>query len=139
MRLSKHKRKTLPEMNMTPMIDIVFLLIIFFMTISQVSEINKERLDLARQKGSEEQRESSIIINVTQAGDVVVSGNTVSMKKLVMMIDDQLKRVENDPTRLKVVLRVDRRGTCETANQIVKRLRRFEMAKVNFAVQVPEG
>ncbi|MBW3543116.1 MAG: biopolymer transporter ExbD, partial [Planctomycetes bacterium] len=35
MNLNHKHRDKLPRMNMTPMIDIVFLLIIFFMTISQ--------------------------------------------------------------------------------------------------------
>ena len=43
-------------MNMTPMIDIVFLLIIFFMTVNQVTEVSKERLSLPQVKGGEDQR-----------------------------------------------------------------------------------
>ena len=46
-----------PQLNLTPMIDVVFLLLIFFMTVSQVSKINKERLDLPQQQGAEEQPE----------------------------------------------------------------------------------
>ena len=51
MRLSKHRRAGVPLMNMTPMIDVVFLLLIFFMTVSQVSQINRERLRLPKEKG----------------------------------------------------------------------------------------
>ena len=41
---------------MTPMIDVTFLLLIFFMTVSQVSKLNREQLELPRQQGTEEQQ-----------------------------------------------------------------------------------
>ena len=55
MRLSKRRRSTKAAMNMTPMIDVAFLLMIFFMTVSQVSKLNREQLELPRQQGTEEQ------------------------------------------------------------------------------------
>ena len=42
MRLSKHHGTKL-EINMTPMIDVTFLLLIFFMTVNQVSKAQRER------------------------------------------------------------------------------------------------
>ena len=53
MRLSKRHNPGL-QMNMTPMIDVTFLLLIFFMTVSQVSAVNKEQLELPQLKGSED-------------------------------------------------------------------------------------
>jgi biopolymer transport protein ExbD len=138
MKLSKHKRPTRAEMNMTPMIDIVFLLIIFFMTVSQVSEINKERLQLPQQKGSADQLESNITINVDREGHVIISGNRVTVPEMVFMIGQELQRVGNDPNRLAVVLRADERGTSKTVNEIVGSLGRFQITRLRIAVQVPE-
>ena len=56
MRLCKRRRPTKVAMNMTPMIDVTFLLLIFFMTVSQVSKLNREQLELPRQQGTEEQQ-----------------------------------------------------------------------------------
>ena len=72
MKLSKHRRETLAKINMTPMIDITFLLLIFFMTVTQVSKINKEQLELSQQKGTEEQQEGVVTVNVTKEGQVIV-------------------------------------------------------------------
>jgi biopolymer transport protein ExbD len=85
MRLSKHKRRSLPLMNMTPMIDVVFLLLIFFMTVSQVSKLNRENVDLPRLKGAEDQRPTILTINVTQEGRTIVSGNPLSTARLAAM------------------------------------------------------
>ena len=46
MNLQKHDPETEMEMNMTPMIDVVFLLIIFFMVITDMTQQDLEELQL---------------------------------------------------------------------------------------------
>jgi len=138
MRLTKHKRPTTAGMNMTPMIDIVFLLIIFFMTVSQVSEINKERLELPKLKGSEDQKRTSLTVNVDQSGDIVVSGNRITNAELLTFVSLELAKVGDDPDRLSVVIRGDERGDSRTVNEIVTSLARLQVKKVRIAVQVLE-
>ncbi len=46
MNLAKHDPETDMEMNMTPMIDVVFLLIIFFMIITDLTQQDLEDLEL---------------------------------------------------------------------------------------------
>ena len=58
---------------MTPMIDIVFLLIVFFMTVSQISESNKELLQLPQLEGSQDLQPSTLTVNINRAGDILVS------------------------------------------------------------------
>jgi len=138
MRLSKHRRKTLAEMNMTPMIDIVFLLIIFFMTVTQISEINKELMELPKLKGSEDQERSSLTINITRDGDIVVSGNTTTTIRLLAIVSEELAKVNDDPGRLNIVVRADERGDCRVVNEVMNALGKLQLVKVRLAVQVPE-
>ncbi len=138
MRLSKHKRDTRADMNMTPMIDIVFLLIIFFMTVTQVSEINRERLELPQLQGAEDQKPSTLIVNVDQAGEIIVSGNQIEVPRLLAIVSQELAKVGEDPSRLTVVLRADERGTSRTVNEIVTALARMRITRVRIAVQVPQ-
>jgi biopolymer transport protein ExbD len=138
MRLSKRRRPTRAAMDMTPMIDIVFLLLIFFMTVSQVSEINKERLELPQLKGSEDQQPTTVTVNVTEAGAIVVSGNELSMPELVALVGDQLGSVGDDPSRLTIVLRADRRGTSRAVNEVITRLSQLGVTQVRIAVEQQE-
>ena len=85
-------------MNMTPMIDIVFLLLIFFMTVSQVSEINKVQLDLPKLTGSADQKPSTITLNVDQQGQLILSGRNVGLGELIAAVSDELRRVGDDPS-----------------------------------------
>jgi len=142
MRLSKHKRRTLPLMNMTPMIDVVFLLLVFFMTVSQVSKLNRAHLELPKLKGAEDQRPTVLTINITREGRIIVSGNAMSAARLGQMIVEELEKlaaVGDDPSKLTVVLRVDHRADCRTVNQIVTALAKLQVNRVRVAVEVPQG
>ena len=139
MKLSKHRRETLAKINMTPMIDITFLLLIFFMTVTQVSKINKEQLELSQQKGTEEQQEGVVTVNVTKEGQVIVSGNTVSIPALMAIVGNEVAAKGGDPARVKVALRIDRRAECRIPNEIVTALAQLGVQKVNLRVEAPQG
>ena len=138
MRLSKRPRTTNIRINMTPMIDIVFLLIIFFMTVSQVSEANREQLALPQQPGSQDQKPSLLTINFTPEGEIVVGGAIYELSELIALVADELVRLGDDPTRLTVVLRADRQVTSGVVSRTVKELAKMDVRKVRFAVEVPQ-
>ena len=124
-------------MNMTPMIDVVFLLLIFFMTVSQVSKINKERLDLPQQQGAEEQPTTSLTINVNRNGQIIVSGRTLTGPQLVSLVGEELARVGNNPNRVTIVLRADARGDSRVVNETVTSLNNLQITHVRIAVEAP--
>ncbi len=138
MRLTKRRRSTRPNMDMTPMIDIVFLLIIFFMTVTQVSKINMEQLELARQKGSQDQQKANITINVTAEGEYRVTGNQVSLAQIVSLVSQELSALGGDASRLKVTVRTDQRSISRHTNEVMKALSRIGVLRVNNAVESPE-
>ncbi len=138
MRLTRHRRATIAEMDMTPMIDIVFLLLIFFMTVTQVSELNKERLELPKLAGAEDQKHTTLTVNVDDSGDVLVSGNHITIAHLLTLVSIELAKLGDDPSRLTIVLRADERGNCRTVNQIVNALGRLQVTRLRIAVQVPQ-
>ena len=137
MKLTKHRHRTIAQMNMTPMIDIVFLLIIFFMTVTQVSRVNKERLDLPDQEGSSEQPEAPVTINVRASGEIVVSGDVISIPVLVSLVADRVAKRGGDPSKVKIVVRGDAAGQSQTMNEIVNALSKINVTHINLAVEVP--
>ena len=135
MRLAKHKRDTQSKMNMTPMIDVVFLLLIFFMTVSQVSKVDKVRLQLPELKGTEEQLPVELTINVRETGEIVAAGEVVDETRLIGLLTQMLPQVDNNPDRLRVVVRADRRGSCKGVNAVIKSLGQLQIKRVRIAVQ----
>jgi biopolymer transport protein ExbD len=137
MRLAR-RRPTRLGINMTPMIDVTFLLLIFFMTVHQVSRVNKEELALPQLAGTQEQSESAVTINIDRDGRIVVSGQVLSLAELASLVGQELAGVGGDPARLVVLLRADRRGDCRTVNQVMALLSRLEILRVRLAVEAPQ-
>ena len=137
MRLSKRSGSRLLRMNMTPMIDIVFLLLIFFMTVTQASRIKEEQLELPQQEGSRDKETSSLTINIRQDGQLVMLGRVLQLDRLLTLVNEELARVDNDPRRINIELRVAQRGESRAANQVAKSLEQLNIKRVSFAVHVP--
>lgn len=135
MRLAKHARNTRMEMDMTPMIDVAFQLIIFFMTVSQMSEVASEPLQLPRQKGIVDEKPKTLIVNVTKTGQLRVGGEPITVAKLVSLISNELRRVGDDPDKLTVVIRADERGDSRGVNEVVTALGTLGVKRVRIAVQ----
>jgi biopolymer transport protein ExbD len=137
MRLSKRSHGNKLEVNMTPMIDVTFLLLIFFMTVIQVSNVNKEHLELPPLAGSQDQSEGSLTINIDAAGQIVVSANPVNLGELASLVAAEVAKVAGDTSRLTVVLRADQRGSCRALNDVVALLVKLDVHRVRIAVESP--
>ena len=138
MRLSKRKRATTASMDITPMIDITFLLLIFFITVTQVSDAAKEEIDLPEQKGQEDEKLADLTINIDDAGKIVVLGETVSLGKVQSDIGKLLVEVGDDPSKLKILVRASRTGDSATVNQLVEMLSGMGLKNVRYATITAE-
>jgi biopolymer transport protein ExbD len=136
-KLSKRQHQTLPDPNMTPMIDVVFLLLIFFITVSQISETQREQLNLPQQPTQEEQKQGTYTVNVNRQGDVIVSGSTVTVPELVLLLAHEIQSLGNDPSRMTILVRIDRDARSERPNEVFKALRRMRFNNVRLAVEQP--
>ncbi len=76
MNINKHDSQTEMDMNMTPMIDVVFLLIIFFMIITDLTQQDLEDLVLPTANSAVEDKPAPDlvrpIINIPQSGRMIV-------------------------------------------------------------------
>ena len=81
MNLNKHDAQTDMEMNMTPMIDVVFLLIIFFMIITDLTqqELEDLKLPVAEEAVEDKPDPKTVrpIINIDYRGEIKVKRETV--------------------------------------------------------------
>ena len=83
MNINKADAQTEMEMNMTPMIDVVFLLIIFFMIITDLTQQDLEELKLpvAMQCVADEPDPDVVrpVINLLDNGRMIVIGNCLNL------------------------------------------------------------
>jgi biopolymer transport protein ExbD len=96
-----------PILNLTPMIDVVFQLLIFFMVATTFLNPEKEmdiELPEALSGGSSETKTDEVIINVFADGRVIVSGEEVTSDNLL----DTLKARARANPQTPVTIRGDR-------------------------------
>jgi biopolymer transport protein ExbD len=96
-----------PSIEMTPIIDMVFLLLIFFLVATTYQQSERElaiALPEAEAAGPISTMLREIIINVDSQGAIIVGGQTMTLEELRMLIADAI-RVNPDQ---KVSVRGDR-------------------------------
>ena len=116
MRLNKHAHKKSVKPNMTPMIDVTFLLLIFFISVNQITEANNEPVDLPELKGSDDLQPSVLTVNIMRDGTTIVSGERVSVDRFVTIVANELSLPGDDPTRVTVVVRADQQSQSRAVN-----------------------
>lgn len=122
-----HDRPRVIELDFTSMVDLVFLLVIFFLTTSTFIERNKARIDLPddstiRRDELRRVNRSSLVINITRNGTIVVSQEYLTIDQLFDKVAAELGNVSGDPSRLDVLVRADRDAPLRHANAIADRL-----------------
>ncbi len=136
MRFASAKKRNALSVNMTPMIDVVFQLLIFFMTCSQVSDVSREVLELPKLFGSEDQANSEIIVNVNEAGELIVLAQPYTVPEFVALCLEEANHAHGGAAEnLAITIRVDRRATCRTPNELGEALVKLGVTQVRFGVQ----
>jgi len=95
-----------PEIQMAPLIDIVFLTLIFFMTLSVYAQLESEiDINVPKSTTSKEAVRSpgEIIINITKEGEFIINQKRVDQRDLEAM----LKKVSSLFPDQPVIIRAD--------------------------------
>jgi len=105
--------KALGSLNLTPLIDVVFLLLIFFLVATKFAEEERE-LDIPLPEASEARplitQPPELFVNINAAGEFIVSGEKLDLAGL----QEVLLRASNaNPGRVSVIIRADRRCAWE--------------------------
>jgi len=138
MRVPVHRRRTRLEVNMTPMIDVVFLLIIFFLVSSHLArqEVQAE-LSLPAADTGDTRHESGaprVTINVLLEGDAYVvklGALPVDPIELEARLRRELASVGSD---LEVRIRADRATPYRVIEPVMVTCARLGIWNVKFAV-----
>lgn len=102
----KTHRDEQPTLNLTPMVDIVFLLVIFFMVGTKFAEAERNvdvdlpQVDSSNAPVTPPKRHT---VTVADGGQVLWDGNEVTIKQL----RGQLRRTRDEEGEVRIVLRAD--------------------------------
>ncbi len=125
------------KVQMAPMIDMVFLLIIFFMTASHLSAHKSKDLDIpVADKGVvPKERPDRWTVNVTADGAVFSGQTPVTVEELKRLVAERLKQ---DPD-MKVYLRADKLTPHKQVKSVMGAMAETGVGNFIFGVFSPGG
>jgi biopolymer transport protein ExbD len=138
MRLPNLRQNASFEFNMTPMIDVVFLLIIFFLVSSHLAKQESQKdLPLPTADSGEKQETATrrLTLNVLRDGELTLAGRQVQRHDLQARLLDAR---EQEPGELEVRIRSDREVPYGQIAPILRSCVRAGIWDVKFGVFRPE-
>ena len=148
MKLAKTEDDLDLGLNMTPMIDIVFQLLIFFMVVTELATLDLERLTLPYAKATDTSKTriddaTKITINVTKKGDLKIRKTKYTDEQLREFMryeatqagQEPNEEVSNAPkvSRLQVLIRADRDARFEGVQRVFDACQKFGVYKTSVA------
>ncbi len=133
---------------MTPLIDVVFLLIVFFMLVSQFASAENVPMDLPKPEQSQAVKAkltNRVVINCLLAtpSSPATSGAAYSIGPLrVASLDElsaRLAAAKAANPKLQVVIRADRRLPYRTVHAVMKAVAEHRIEVMNLVAHVGEG
>ena len=115
------------EFDLTPLIDCVFNLLLFFMLTSSFVIQPGIRINLPKAVTSEIIHEKSLVVTITEEDLIILNENAVTMEDLAIQLEKGAK--ENIP----LLIRADRKASLGKVVQIWDLCRDVGLTKVNIA------
>ena len=127
------------QLNMAPMIDVIFLLIIFFLTATTFSEKEREQdvlLPANRTPGSlSRSLDNHLIVNVLEDGSLKVAGEDLKLPDLAAVVRE---RRETARRPLKVQVRADKRTAYGNVARALEAIERGGIQKPYIVTKLVE-
>ena len=134
MRFRSHKSKVSAEMDMTPMIDVTFQLIAFFMFVLNFSEVDQDqRINLPLSelaKPPEVAYDEPLTIQMTSDDTILFAGDEMSLDQLqsALMREAQFIRAhpQKDVSDVTVIIRADRVAKTGRVQEVIQMCQKAE-------------
>jgi len=129
------RRKDELDLNITPLIDVVFLLLIFFM-VSTTFEMKSE-INLKLPESSETLRElkpDSVMIAIDAQGRVFVNDNPL-VNSQISTVREAIRQASTDLTDPAVIINADANATHQSVVRVMDAARQLSLTKITFATR----
>ena len=132
--------RKLPGVNMTPMIDVVFQMIIFFICTSELEKFDIDKSVELQQaphgRQVDQQNPLTVTVNVRDDGAILISGFQLSAAQFRGVMATSVAR---HGTGIPVVIRGDRRAAHQQISTVMDVCKDVGIWRVSFAAIKQEG
>jgi biopolymer transport protein ExbD len=129
------KGNALLIMNMTPLIDVVFLLLIFFLVATRLAEADRD-LEVVLPSASEArpmtEQPRELVINIDQQGNFFIGASRMTIEE----VDRVLQQAKaNNPLQQSVIIRGDKRAEYDAIVQAMNLCKKHAIERFNLDTQ----
>lgn len=97
----ERRRNNHQHINLTPLVDVVFLLLLFFMLTSHFVKVPAIKIALPDSKTAEPEVRDEVIITITGDGTLFLDQDRVLLTGLQYNLQEKLKKLKKPSVRLK--------------------------------------
>ena len=124
-------------LELTSMVDVVFLLIIFFMVTTEFARDARADVNLPRLMGEqvEHSEEAGLFINIDRSGNIILSSaeDPVTLEQLEQRVLSHVSGEESP----KITVRADRKAPMTRFNEVIRILDESGVSSARIATEVP--
>ena len=130
MKFSAPKRVS-HEINMVPLINIVFLLLIFFMLSTTLVVPDKFPIEAPESENSGEQKDAGLTITISENGKLYLEEKMTTLEEISNNFNESIKTGKN----LNVLIRADANSKSESVISVLQEARISGIKNVALATQ----
>lgn len=136
MRRRPRKQSLPPQLMLSPMIDMIFLLLVFFIVSTMyMSEIKTIPIRLPVAKNSETVSKSNFAVTVKKDGVLYLEDNKIEIKQLVANAAAESKR----DAAFSVIIRADGEANYKTVIKLMDELKGAGVTRFGLATDLGDG
>jgi len=141
MMFTKRPRRTFAGFDMTPMIDVVLQLIIFFMYTSQFAQLARTPVEMPEEAGDDVERlaRETITIDLVATGEILLEGDPIDLAELERVVRLEIDRAGGDASKVGLLIRADQSLPALHVNRIGNRLAELGLRGWKLGTRVPLG
>ncbi|MDY0040297.1 MAG: biopolymer transporter ExbD [Desulforhabdus sp.] len=129
--LYRYRRSRSSELNLTPLIDMIFILLIFFLvTTSFVKEAGVE-IDRPQAQSASSKEKVNMIIGITADGLIYLEGNTIDIRS----VRGRMERFAADTPQSSVVIVADRESQTGIVVQVLDACRLAGVKDISLSAE----
>lgn len=132
------RRKRPLELSMTPMIDVVFLLLIFFMVTTSFSRETELKINLPEANGAEKSKQKDIVLTIDPDGIYYVNNKQLVNQKMTTL-KAALRQAAGNDRDLPFVIHADAKTPHQAVISALDAAGTIGFSRITFAAQQPAG
>lgn len=128
--IGAEKKQEGVELNMSPLIDMVFILLIFFLvTASFVKDSGGPVINRPIATTAEDKEKTNMIVSVTKDGEVWIEGKAVDIRS----VRTQIEKFAAENPQGSIVMKADADSEFGVPNEVLQKIREGGIANVTVA------